>query len=178
MGTPTSIPDKQLVHEAQRGSETAFHLLFERYYDAIRGYAWKILGNESSADDVTQQTFIKVAGCLRTQKTEVVFKPWIYKIALNTARDHLRASGRYQKKLNSISDPEKSLGEHPHRFEHVAKILEKLPEEICQTVLLVFGQGLTQKESAVVLGCPEGTISWRISEARKVLRQQWEHNQP
>ena len=166
---PTS--ENHLITLAIRGCEASFRHLFERYYPLIHAYAWKICGDSSAADDIAQQTFIKAASALPNYQQSNQFKPWIYRIALNTTRDHLRASSRYRHRLEQLETPQSQTSPEREKYEELAELLKKLSSSIQETVLLVFAQGLTQKEAAHVLQCPEGTVAWRISEARRILKQ-------
>lgn len=163
--------DDQLVTLAIRGCENSFRSLFEHYYPLIHAYAWKICGDTATADDIAQQTFIKAAAALGNYQPKKRFKPWIYQIALNSARDHLRATSRYRQRLEQLETPQSQAPPDLEKYEQLADILKKLSPTIQETVLLVFAQGLTQKEAAQVLQCPEGTVAWRISEARKILKK-------
>lgn len=167
---PTPSEDR-LVSRAIRGCEDSFRHLFDHYYPLIHAYAWKLCGDSTAADDIAQQTFIKAASGLANYEHKNRFKPWIYQIALNTARDHLRATSRYRQRLEQLDTPQSQTPPDLEKYEQLADILKKLSTTFQETVLLVFAQGLTQKEAAHVLQCPEGTIAWRISEARRILQQ-------
>lgn len=171
MDDQSATSDDRLVTLAMQGCEASFRLLFEQYYPHIHAYAWKICGDANSADDIAQQTFIKAATSLPKYHQKNRFKPWIYRIALNTARDHLRATSRYRQRLEQFETPQSQAPPDLEKYEQLAEVLKKLSSNIQETVLLVFAQGLTQKEAATVLQCPEGTIAWRISEARKILKR-------
>lgn len=171
MDDQPTTSDDQLVTLAIRGCESSFHSLFEHYYPLIHAYAWKICGDTAAADDIAQQTFIKAASALVNYRQKNRFKPWIYQIALNTARDHLRATSRYRQRLKQLETPQSQTPPVLEKYGPLADVLKKLPPTIQETVLLVFAQGLTQKEAAQVLQCPEGTVAWRISEARKILKE-------
>lgn len=164
-----SISDTRLVSLAIKGCESSFKALFDRYYGAIHAYAWRLCSDGGAADDIAQQTFLKVASSLQNYDNDGKFKAWLYRIALNTARDHLRATKRYRQRITHLETSQNQEFDTPDKYEHVSSLLEKLPENIRETVLLVHAQGLTQKEAAQVLNCPEGTVSWRIAEARKLL---------
>lgn len=165
-----STTDTQLAALASKGCESSFKALFDRYYRAIHSYAWRLCCDSTAAEDIAQQTFVKVASSLPTLNNEGKFKAWIYRIALNTARDHLRATQRYRQRIHYLEQSQTQEFESPDKYEYITSLLEKLPDPIRETVLLVHAQGLTQKEAAQALDCPEGTVSWRIAEARKQLQ--------
>lgn len=171
MDESAPVSEDHLVILAIRGCEASFRNLFDRYYPLVHAYAWKICGDASSADDIAQQTFIKIASALPNYKKKNQFKPWIYRIALNTARDHLRATSRYRQRLEKLETPQSHSPPERERYEELVESLKKLSASLQETVLLVFAQGLTHKEAAHVLQCPEGTVAWRISEARRILKR-------
>ncbi len=169
MDEPPSTDEDDLAARAARGCGESFRHLFEIYYPLIHGYAWKLSGDSAAADDIAQQSFIKAASALRSQNRPDRFKPWIYRIALNTARDHQRAHSRYRKRIEQLEQPATQYQPDFGQYESLARILGALSATIRETVLLVFGQGLTQREAARVMECPESTVAWRISEARRIL---------
>jgi RNA polymerase sigma factor (sigma-70 family) len=171
MATPIPDTDNTLVSLAMQGCESSFRGLFDRYYHAIHSYVWKMCGDATTAEDIAQQTFIKIASKLHTYQPRDQFKAWIYRIALNTTRDHLRAALRYRKKLEQYETPQSESQPDLLKYELLADTLKKLPENTQETILLVFAEGFTQKEAAQILQCPEGTVAWRISEARKILKR-------
>lgn len=171
MDDSAPITDTYLVSQAKRGCESSFRCLFDRYYPAIHAYAWRMCGDPTAADDIAQQTFIKVASKLSSYQQKDKFQAWLYQIALNTARDHLRATLRYRKRLEQLELPQSQSPPEREQYEQLVDSLKKLSSTLQETVLLVFAQGLTQKETAQVLQCPEGTVAWRISEARKILKR-------
>jgi len=166
-----STTDSHLVNLASQGCEASFRTLFDRYYRAIHSYAWRICNDSTTAEDIAQQTFVKIAAELPHHKNEGKFKAWIYRIALNTARDHLRATQRYRQRIIDLEQSQRQEFESPDKYEYISSLLEKLPLSVREAVLLVHAQGLTQKEAAQVLDCPEGTVSWRIAEARRLLNK-------
>lgn len=171
MNDHASINEDDLAARASGGCEKSFRYLFEYYYPLIHSYAWKLCGDSAAADDIAQQTFIKAASALRGHHKVSRFKPWIYRVALNTARDHQRALSRYQQRLDQLETPLPQDLADLGTYERLTELLSQLSSTIRETVLLVFAQGLTHKEAAHVLECPEGTVAWRISEARKILKQ-------
>ena len=171
MDDRAATEEGDLAARAGRGCEDSFRQLFDRYYPLIHSYAWRFCGDAAAADDIAQQTFIKAASALRSKRGLNHFKPWIYRVALNTARDHQRGVARYRQRIDQLeSEPSHEIPE-TGKYERLGEVLSQLPSAIRETVLLVFAQGLTHKESAAVLNCPEGTVAWRISEARRILKQ-------
>jgi len=162
--------DSELVRQARSGSEQAFRMIFQRYYDLVHGYAYRICHDAGLADDIAQQTFIKLANALPAYHEKQQFKSWLFRIALNTARDQLRSSRRHQSKIDHFSDSsDKTRPES--QLDLINEWLDKLPESIREAFMLVHGWGYTQREAALQLNCPEGTVAWRISEARNIFSE-------
>jgi RNA polymerase sigma factor (sigma-70 family) len=85
-------PDSDLVRLASEGDEAAFSELFDRYFDRIRTFAYRIVLNHENATDIAQESFIKAARQIRTLRDGQSFQSWIYKICSNSSRDHLRST--------------------------------------------------------------------------------------
>src|SRR5919202_6928523 len=89
----SAATDRELVATAVSGVEGSFEELVRRYQRPISAYVYRMVGNYESALDLTQEIFIKVYNSLRRYRSEFKFSTWIYKIAHNSAVDHLRRSG-------------------------------------------------------------------------------------
>src|SRR5436190_9388566 len=100
----TAVSDRELVATAVRGVEGSFEELVRRYQRPISAYVYRMVGNYESALDLTQEIFIKVYNSLRRYRSEFKFSTWIYKIAHNSAVDHLRRSSTREQSLMAGSD--------------------------------------------------------------------------
>ena len=162
-----------MIELAQAGDAGAFRDLLDRHYMTIYRMAFRFCGSQHDAEDVTQLACIKVADHLRDFRGQSAFTTWLYTIVLNTSRDWQRSQKRHS---HGEIDEEVSSGEQsPEQAlstrQQLAHI-NALPEVEREALLLVFGEGLTHKQAAEVLGCAESTVSWRIHEARKKLAAQ------
>ena len=162
-----------MIELAQAGDAGAFRDLLDRHYMTIYRMAFRFCGSQHDAEDVTQLACIKVADHLRDFKGQSAFTTWLYTIVLNTSRDWQRSQKRHR---HGEIDEEVSSGEQsPEQALSTRQQLARvnaLPEVEREALLLVFGEGLTHKQAAEVLGCAESTVSWRIHEARKKLAAQ------
>jgi len=167
--------DGVLVRKAAGGCEASFRCLFDRYYEEIRNFAYQRCHCVDSAGDITQAVFIKVASSLPRFRHQSSFRSWLYKIALNQIRDHLRGRIRYNRKIEicerEAADGGGSAPQAPDALLRAIELVESLPESLREAVVLVCAQGLSHGEAAVILGCAEGTVSWKLSEARRFLRR-------
>ena len=110
---PAALSDRELVATAVSGVEGSFEELVRRYQRPISAYVYRMVGNYESALDLTQEIFIKVYNSLRRYRAEFKFSTWIYKIAHNSAIDHLRRNSTREQSL--MLGPEGDQFDLPHR---------------------------------------------------------------
>lgn len=167
------VDDNALIHSLRAGDDAAFTRVVHRYRERLYGLLYGMLGSHDAADDALQETFVKAYRKIDSFLGTAKFYTWLYRIAVNTARDHLKRERRRQKHVTSAetdiaeSDSTNERNELRADIEHM---LSTLPEEQRLSLLLVARDGLSHREAAQIQGCSEGTISWRIHEARKTLR--------
>lgn len=160
------LSDEDLVRDALSGNEGAFGELFERYYEMIYAFAYKLCLNVHDAEDIAQDTFIRAGRALPSLRSGF-FKAWLYRIASNLAQDTFR---RQTRQKTEPLDPEMMQVEvkpAPEKIDY----LEKLPFPLRQAVVLVYLEGMNHAEAARALGCAETTVSWRIFRAKSKLKQ-------
>ena len=172
----TDSLDPTLLGRASAGDESAFTLLFHQYYDRIRTYAFRLVLDAAAADDVTQEVFLRVAKSLHSLQDSSFFTAWIYRIASNAARDHLRARRSYQRKLEGAAaegrlDFGKPSSKEDEQAENALAAVRALPIKQREAVVLVFFEDCSHAEAARRLGCAVSTISWRIFLAKRTLRK-------
>jgi RNA polymerase sigma-70 factor (ECF subfamily) len=176
--------DRELVSAARAGEIEAFGALVRRYQKRIYRLAVHLLRDEAEAEDVTQDTFVRAYAALDRFDGRSEPFTWMYRIAVNLSLNRIRArkSRRYGP---SVDDPRiegllvetrTALGD-PAGFSADRELalalcegLDQLSETLRTTLTLVAVDGLSHSEAAQVLGCPEGTVAWRVHEARKRLR--------
>ena len=167
--------DEALIRAAQAGDADAFEALLERYYDTLYRFAYKWCGSRADAQDVTQQVCIKLAGVLASYRFESAFSSWLYRVVINCAKDWARSQGRHDLAVGNAEAAPEQAGDN-RSVEHQAFLwqllssLDKLPEGIKETLLLVHAEGLSHREAAKVLEVRESTVSWRLHEFRKQYR--------
>jgi RNA polymerase sigma-70 factor, ECF subfamily len=166
--------DGKLVHLAQEGDRGAFSTLLERHYHAIYKLAYRWCNAQNDAEDVAQEVCIKLVGAIAGYRGEAAFSSWLYGITLNAARDFQRKKGRRDSREDTAWDldqfqassgnPEQSLF-----ASLIRRCITMLPDNLRMAVLLVHGEGLNHNQAGEAQQCAEGTISWRLSEARTQL---------
>ncbi len=176
--------DKELVRRVKKGDRAAFDLLFSRYQQKIQHLVARYVRDPEEVLDVTQEAFIKAFRALPKFRGESQFYTWLYRIAINTAKNHLVArsrrppgvdidvadgeqmdSGDY---LRDVEDPLSSLARDQLRAEIDAAI-SALPEDLKSAVTLREFEGLSYEEISVVMECPVGTVRSRIFRAREAI---------
>lgn len=177
-------PDLKLVNEAIAGSLEAFEALVRRYQTRVVNYAASILRDAGEAEDVAQETFIRMYRSLKRFRGESLFKTWLYTIATNTARTALDRRGRRERfGGQSLDDEAQSLGADSipsggpdvettlMTRDAIDRALATLSCDLRAAVILRDVEGLDYKEIAKVTGAPIGTVESRIFRARQLLRK-------
>lgn len=171
-----------LVRLAREGDTRAFEALVRRYRPKIQALALHLTGRASDADDVTQEVFLRAYRKLDQFEGRSEFYTWLYRIAVHRAIALRRQRGR--RTMVDFDDPrieraiEVDAGGDPQRAvllrESYARLLgafDRLSPTLSTTVALVALQGMSHKDAARVLDTTEGTIAWRMHEARRQLRE-------
>ena len=170
----TAASDANLVHRAIGGEAAAFTTLFERHYPAVREFAYRVVLDGHAADDVAQESFILAARRLGSLRDGQAFAAWLYRIASNAARGHLRAHQAHVRKLDAAALAESGRtveNEDDERHQQALQAMHALPPKQREAVALVILDGLSHSDASLCLGCAESTVSWRIFCAKRTLRQ-------
>ncbi len=178
-----SVSDRELVACALSGSEGDFAELVRRYQRPIAGYVYRMVGDYEAALDLTQEIFLKVYGSLGRYRSEYKFSTWIYKIAHNTAIDHLRRCSireqpmvkgtdgdQYELRLESESQSPERESERKERRREIESVVHDLPAAYRELIILRHSQDLTYEEIVEVTGLPLGTVKNRLFRAREMMR--------
>ena len=177
--------DQQLVERAQRGDKHAFELLVAKYQRRLGRLISRFVRNAAEAEDVTQDAFIKAYRALPAFRGDSAFYTWLYRIGINTAKNHLVAQGRRAPTstpfdtddaedfedaalLHEVATPENELMSK-QVVEVVNASLQELPDDLRTALTLREIEGLSYEEIAVVMNCPIGTVRSRIFRAREAI---------
>jgi RNA polymerase sigma-70 factor (ECF subfamily) len=173
-------PPEVLVDAARRGDRGAFDELVRRYRPRIFALALHITGCRSDADDVVQDAFLRAYHSLGAFRGQSQFFTWLYRIAVNRALNHKRDRGRRRAvsldddriraavAVDAAGDPRRAL-DLAEDYALLLAALDALSPGLRAAVILVALQGMSHREAAAVLETSEGTIGWRMHEARKRL---------
>ncbi|GIU44132.1 RNA polymerase sigma factor RpoE [Shewanella algidipiscicola] len=181
------ISDQQLVERVQQGDKNAFNLLVQKYQSKVINLIARYVRNQADVADVAQEAFIKAYRALPNFRGESAFYTWLYRIAVNTAKNHLVAQGR-RAPANDVDaedaeyyDGSDALKEFasPERLmlsEEIQKVvfdtLDTLPQELKIAISLRELDGMSYEEIANVMECPVGTVRSRIFRAREAIDKQ------
>jgi RNA polymerase sigma-70 factor (ECF subfamily) len=175
--------DRELVGAAREGDAEAFGVLVRRHQKRIYRLAVHLLRDAAEAEDVTQDTFVRAYGALDRFDGRSEPFTWMYRIAVNLSLNTIR-SRKTGRKATTPDDPrieallaDRKVESDPARLaaDRQAALalcagIDRLSDTLRTTLVLVAVDGLSHAEAAQVLGCPEGTVAWRVHEARKKLR--------
>ncbi|EMB2319286.1 RNA polymerase sigma factor RpoE [Proteus mirabilis] len=177
------LTDQMLVEKVQLGDQKAFNLLVIRYQHKVASLISRYVP-QGDVPDVAQEAFIKAYRAIGSFRGDSAFYTWLYRIAVNTAKNYLVAQGRRppsndldasdvenfetSNALKEISNPENlMLSEELRRV--VSQTIESLPEDLRVAITLRELDGLSYEEIAVIMDCPVGTVRSRIFRAREAI---------
>jgi RNA polymerase sigma-70 factor, ECF subfamily len=163
---------ERVIDRARRGDQEAFAAVIRHYDPGLRALAFRLLGDRDLMDDVLQEAYVKAFKGLRRFRGDAKLGTWLYRIAYNACLDELRRSRRGDELPLDMDlasrDPDPA--DVVSGRGDLARALAGLTPEDRAAVLLVDAQGLDYRETARVLGIPEGTVASRLNRARASLR--------
>ncbi|MCI1709400.1 MAG: RNA polymerase sigma factor RpoE [Chiayiivirga sp.] len=178
--------DQALVQRVQAGEKRAFDLLVGKYQHKVTSLISRYVHDWSECQDVAQETFIRAYRALGNFRGDSQFYTWLYKIAVNTAKNHLVSMGRRPPtddvdamdavqydggtRLRDTDTPEREMMRQEIE-RTVAATVEALPEELRMAITLREVDGLSYEEIAETMDCPIGTVRSRIFRARDAIDQ-------
>lgn len=177
--------DAKLVARVQQGDKAAFDLLVLKYQRKILRLLSRMLRDQSDIEDVMQEAFIKAYRALPQFRGESAFYTWLYRIAINTARNWMSSQGRRPSspngnqteegetfdEIDNLTDnntPESMLASR-EIAESVNMTIQELPQELRTAIVLREIDGLSYEEIAEAMSCPIGTVRSRIFRAREAI---------
>jgi RNA polymerase sigma-70 factor (ECF subfamily) len=176
--------DQQLVRRVQKGDKTAFDLLVLKYQHRVLKLVSRFVNDAAEAQDVAQDAFLKAYRALPSFRGDSAFYTWLYRIAINTAKNALVSNRRrpidfdldlqdpdqYDRhaKLKDVDTPEGVLLTEEIRAV-VERAMEQLPEDLRTAIVLREIEGLSYEEIAEAMDCPVGTVRSRIFRAREAI---------
>lgn len=176
--------DKKLVKRVQRGDKGAFDLLVLKYQHKIVNLVMRYVRDQEQALDITQEAFIKAYRALPRFRGDSAFYTWLYRIAVNTAKNYLAAQRRRPMDIEfDLQDPEQydlhaklketdtpesvSIGNELR--ETLERAIAALPDDLRTAIILRELDGMSYEEIAQTMDCPVGTVRSRIFRAREAI---------
>jgi RNA polymerase sigma-70 factor (ECF subfamily) len=172
--------DAELVRRARRGDADAFAALVRAWKERAYRTAYHMTGNHGDADDVTQDAFVRAYRGLGGFDERAAFGTWLHRIVVNSALNHLRA---HRRRRAHLAEPQAGAevptaapdaaarAESRELARAVQDALEELSPTLRVTLVLATVEQMAYKDIAQELGVPEGTVAWRVNQARKTLRK-------
>jgi len=162
-----------LIRRAQGGDVACFAELLDLHYDTIYRFAWKWCGHRTNAEDIAQQSCIKLARTLAQFRFQAAFTSWLYQLVIRCAQDWQRAQQRHEHDALPETEP---TADDARTEDHIYLVqlleqLDELGEGMKETALLVHAEGLSHAEAGQILGVSESTISWRVHAIRKHMNK-------
>ena len=180
--------DQQLVERAQAGDKKAFELLVIKYQRKVERLLLRIVRDHAEVEDIAQEAFIKAYRALANFRGDSAFYTWLYRIAINTAKNYLVSKGRRAPTTTEFDAEEAEVFEDASGLRDVAtpdaelmskqigqivnKTIDGLPEELRTAITLREIDGLSYEEIAQIMDCPIGTVRSRIFRARETVAEQ------
>ncbi|MDR0770127.1 MAG: RNA polymerase sigma factor RpoE [Burkholderiales bacterium] len=177
--------DQHLVMRAQQGDKQAFGLLVAKYQRRLARLLSRLIRDPVEIEDVAQETFIKAYRSLPNFRGDSAFYTWLYRIGINTAKNHLASSGRRAQASATFTVEDAESFEEAEQLRDTAtpegelmskeialtvnRAMEALPQELRSAVLLREIEGLSYEEIALMMNCPIGTVRSRIFRAREAI---------
>ena len=177
----TNVPneDNLLITKAQSGDEGAFKFLMTKYYPRVYASLFAFTKSREDSEDLTQLTFIKVWQKINSFRGDSAFFIWVYRIAINLAKNHFASSASKKDKVNISSDdleidipsyenPEMSLM-HKQSLQNIQSYVKTLPESLKTAFTLREVDGKSYEEISIITNTPIGTVRSRIFRARESI---------
>ena len=179
--------DQALVKRVQKGDQRAFDLLVLKYQHKVIGVVSRYVRNRADMEDIAQEAFIKAYRALPNFRGDSAFYTWLYRIAINTAKNHLVSQSRRppatdvdaqdaeylygDSDLQDIQNPENLLFSEELK-QVVDRAIKELPDDLRTAVTLREYDGLSYEEIAEVMECPVGTVRSRIFRGREAIENE------
>lgn len=171
-----SVVEERLIAECREGDREAFRRLYDAYQSQVYSTALYFMnGCAASAEDVTQDVFVKLFSRIRQFRNEAAFSTWLHRMVVNTCMDELRKRKRVETN-GEIADSEDTVDfDLPLTQAEVQKAVSGLSPKLRAPILMKYFQDLSYDEMAKALNCSMGTVASRLSRGHRALAQNLAH---
>ena len=171
--------DSELVEKVKKGNKMAFNFLMNKYYSRVYASLFSFTKSHEDSEDLTQMTFLKVWQQITTFRGDSAFFTWVYRIAINLAKNYVSSANFKKQKINtsieeadieikSFDDSELSLI-HEQSLHKIRNFIDSLPESLRTAFTLREQDGLSYEEIGKITNTPIGTVRSRIYRARESI---------
>ena len=170
---------RPILERARQGDREAFGWLVERYHRRVYATARRIMGGHDEAHDVVQEAFVRALRGMASFDGRCEFFTWLYRITINVALNHMRQQKRRRsvpleegvlpRALQATTRDPARLLELKQLSVDIQEAIAELSDTLRVTLVMVVVEGHSYREAAEILECSEGTVAWRVHEARKKL---------
>ncbi len=184
---PDRAIDQKLVEKSQRGDKKAFAMLVDKYQRRLTRLLSRMVRDQSEIEDIVQDSFIKAYRAINNFRGDSAFYTWLYRIGINTAKNHLVKLGKRPKAMNDVEvedienfdeaqdlrnleTPESSMMSK-EIVAAVNQTIETLPDELKEAIKFREMEGLSYEEISDLMNCPIGTVRSRIFRAREAIAE-------
>ena len=171
--------DSELIEKVKNGNEGAFNFLMNKYYPRVYASLLSFTKSKEDSEDLAQQTFIKVWQQIKSFRGDSAFFTWVYRIAINLAKNYVVSSSYKKQKLNtSIEYAEiditsfeniESLLSHDESMREIERFINTMPESLKTAFTLRESEGKSYEEISIITSTPIGTVRSRIFRARESI---------
>jgi RNA polymerase sigma-70 factor (ECF subfamily) len=171
----SSTDDRRLAEACANGDTSAFEQLYRGFGDRMKSVAYNYLGNITDAEDVVQETFLKIHRGASGFTGEASFSTWLYRILVNTCNDALRKRHRrpVESPIEALTVERAGANVDEAKRMTLRKLLAELPEQRRTVFMLFEVEGLSHAEIAGILGISEGNSKWILFSTKKQLQEKW-----
>ena len=170
-----NVADNDLAMLAAKGDGDAFQALLERHYDRVFRIAFRFSGRREDAEDVAQDVCMSLPAKLKGFRGDAGFTTWLYRVVVNRVRDMQRkqmSSERVNSEYGELEELRRGEEvEAAKEVEWLNDAMNHLSDDLRETAVLVVGEGLNHAEAGQIMGIKESTVSWRMHELKKQLRE-------
>jgi RNA polymerase sigma-70 factor (ECF subfamily) len=167
---------EELIESCRRGDPEAFRALFEMYKDRVYSVALRYSGDATLAQDIAQETFVKLFSTIGSFRGDSRFESWLYRLIVNSCFDHKRRTRRLMPLFDGLRSvlrtPSASALDEMLRNEtsvQLKSVIASLPPDQRMVIVLRYTQGLSYDEIAEIMGCSAGTVGSRLNRVHKLL---------
>ena len=171
--------DSVLIEKAKNGNKGAFNILMNKYHPRVYATLFSFTKSKEDSEDLAQQTFLKVWQQIKTFRGDSAFFTWVYRIAINLAKNYVVSSGYKKQKVNtSIESAEidvssyediESLLIHKQSLNKIKDFINTMPESLKTAFTLRESEGKSYEEISIITETPIGTVRSRIFRARELI---------